>query len=98
LAGQFLNMMKAEMKDMSDAEGKVNAVRQEEFGELARDVPDWKNTTALLANPQEKQRFKEIENEYRPRLQEKDESVGQLRRRGVRFLLDEARIEHACDF
>lgn len=98
LYGKFMGMMQAEMKNMSDAEGEVNAVRQEEFSELAQDVPDWKNTTALLANPQEKQRFSEIEEKYRPRLQEKEDVVGQMRRRGVRFLLDEARIEHVCEF
>ena len=98
LYGKFMGMMQAEMKNMSDAEGEVNAVRQEEFSELAQDVPNWKNTTALLANPQEKQRFFEIEEKYRPRLQEKEDVVGQMRRRGVRFLLDEARIEHVCEF
>jgi hypothetical protein len=98
LYGKFMEMMKAEMKTLSDAEGAENAVRQEEFGELARNVPDWQNTTALLANPQEKQRFNEIHEEYRPRIQEKDEVVGQIRRRGVRFLTDEARTEHVCEY
>ncbi len=98
LSAKFMDMMKAQMKTLNDAEGAVNVVRQEEYSELAREVPDWKNTTALLANPQEKQRFSEIEEEYKPRMQEKDEATGQIRRRGVRFLVDEARIEHVCEF
>lgn len=98
LSAKFLELMKAEMKMLSDAEGGVNAVRQEEFDRLGTDVPDWKNPAALLANPQEKQRFSEIEEEYKPRIQEKDEVVGQIRRRGVRFLLDEGRMGNVCEF
>jgi hypothetical protein len=59
-------MMDAEMKSMSDAGAPLLAIQQEENRELKKDVPDLGNPTALSANAQEKQRFLEIENKYKP--------------------------------
>jgi hypothetical protein len=96
LSAKFMEMMGSEMKTFSDAEGAVNAVRQEEYTEEAAELPDWRNSPALLANPQEKQRFFEIEDKYRSRIQEKEEASHQVKVRGVRFILDDGRMEESC--
>jgi hypothetical protein len=97
LTAKFMEMMKAQMKTFSDAEGAVNDVREEEYHEEATDLPDWRNPEVLAANPQEQQRFREIEAKYKSRIQEKEDAAQQIKRRGVRFLLDFGRMEHVCD-
>lgn len=86
------------MKAFIAAESRLNAVRQEHFKELASDVPDLRTFAALSANPQEKQRHRDIEAKYSPREEEKEKVVAQLRARGNRFLLDNALWESVCDF
>jgi len=97
LTAKFMEMMKAQMKTFSDAEGAVNDVREEEYREEATDLPDWRNPEVLAANPQEQQRLREIEDKYKSRIQEKEDAAQQIKRRGVRFLLDFGRMEHVCD-
>lgn len=97
LSAKFMVMMNSEMKTFSDAEGAINAVRQEEYREEAAELPDWRNSTALLSNPEEKKRYFEIEDKYRSRIQEKEDAAQQIHIRGLRFLIDESRMEHACN-
>ncbi len=96
VAGRFAEMMKTEMKAFSGSEAVVNAIRQEEFTELAANVPDWNNAAAMSANPQKKQRFLDIQNKYRSRIQEKEDASNQEKARGQRFLYDIARLQQAC--
>lgn len=98
LYARFMELWKADMKALNAAESDLNAVRQERFKELASDVPDLRDHAALSANPQEKQRFHDIEAKYRPREEEKERVVEQMRARGNRFLLDEALWEKFCEF
>jgi hypothetical protein len=95
---KFMDMNKAQMSSFVNAESAVNAIQQQEFRELQRDVPDLRNLDAFQANPQEKKRFAEIEAKYKPRIQEKENAAQQVKLRGLRWLNDEARIEHVCDF
>ena len=89
---------KTQMSGFIDAESAVNAIRQEEFREFQRDVPDLSNREAFQANPQEKKRFAEIEDKYKARIQEKENAAQQVKVRGLRWLNDEARINHICDY
>ena len=95
---RFMELMGGLMKTQNVAESELNAVRQEHFTELTSDVPDLRNFAALSANPEEKRRFRDIEEKYRPREEEKQKIVDQIRTRGVRFLLDNALWEKICDF
>jgi hypothetical protein len=94
---KFAAMMQAEMKTFHDSEVAVNAVRQEEYAELAANVPDWRDAAALSANPEEKRRFLEIAEKYKSREKEKEEASGQQRARGLRYLYDTARLQELCD-
>ena len=94
---RFMEMMKAQMKTSSDAEGAVNTVRQEEYHDLAAEVPDWRNAAVLEANAQEKQRSHEVHDRYKSRIREKEDAVQQIKLRSIRFLLDFGRMEHVCD-
>jgi hypothetical protein len=51
---------------------------------------------ALMANPEEKKRYFEIEAKYKSREQEKEEALAQERARGLRYLYDTARLQEAC--
>ena len=92
---KLLEMMKAEMKKFSDTEIATMAIRKEEAAELATAAPNWERpddqTTAL-----EKQRFAEIEAKYKPRLQVADDAAQRIRPRGLRYLVDQARIQDVC--
>jgi hypothetical protein len=94
---RFMEMMKAQMKTSSDAEGAVNTVRQEEYHDLAAEVPDWRHAAVLEANAQEKQRSREVHDRYKSRIREKEDAVQQIKLRSIRFLLDFGRMEHVCD-
>jgi len=89
-------MMQAEMKTFSGSEAAVNAVREEKYREEDAQLPDWRNMAALMANPEEKKRFFEIEAKYKSREQEKEEASAQERARGLRYLYDTARLQEAC--
>jgi hypothetical protein len=96
VGAKFGAMMQEEMKTFRDSEAAVNAVRQEEYTELAANVPDWRNAEALSANPEEKQRFLEIAEKYKAREQETEAASGQARARGLRYLYDTARLQEVC--
>jgi hypothetical protein len=84
------------VKTFSGSEAAVNAIRQEEYTELAANVPDWRNAAALSANPQEKQRSTEIDEKYKARIKEKEDASGQERAYGLRYLYDMARLQQPC--
>ena len=94
---KFGAMMKAELKTFSASEAAVNAIREEKYREEDAQLPDWRNSAALLANPEEKRRFLEIEEKYKSREQEKEEASAQQRARGLRHLYDMARLQEVCD-
>jgi hypothetical protein len=96
LSSKFMEMMQTEMKSFSDAEGAVNAVRQEKSREQSRVLPGGRNSATQLASPEEKQRLLEIEDKYKSRIQEKEEAAHQIKLRGLRLLVDSARMENVC--
>ena len=97
IGGKFGAMMQAEMKTFSGSEAAVNAVREEKYREEDAQLPDWRNMAALMANPEEKKRFFEIEAKYKSREQEKEEAAAQEHARGLRYLYDTARLQEVCD-
>ena len=89
-------MMQAETKTFIGLESAVNAVREEKYREEDAQLPDWRNMAALMANPEEKKRYFEIEAKYKSREQEKEEAGAQERARGLRYLYDTARLQELC--
>lgn len=96
LSVKFMDMMKAQMKPYTEAEMKVNAIRKEEAEELSTAAPNWERP-ANQVSPAERQRFEEIDKKYKARIQEKEDAVQRIRARGVRYLVDEGRMETVCD-
>jgi hypothetical protein len=96
IGAKFGALMQAEMKTFSGSEAAVNAVREEKYREEDAQLPDWRNMAALMANPEEKKRFLEIEAKYKSREQEKEEASAQERARGLRYLYDTARLQELC--
>jgi hypothetical protein len=96
LSVKFFEMMKAQMKPYSDAEIEVNAIRKEEAEELATAAPNWERP-ANQVSALEKQRFEDIDKKYKARIQEKEDAAQRIRARGVRFLVDQGRMEQVCD-
>jgi len=96
LSNKFLQMMQTEMKSFSEAEGAVNAVRQEKYREQGSALPGNNNAAAPPATAEQKQRLLEIEDKYKSRIQEKEEAAQRIKVRGLRFLVDSARIENVC--
>jgi hypothetical protein len=93
---KFLEMMKAQMKVFSDAEIDTMAIRKEEAAELSTAAPNWERPTDQ-STALEKQRFEEIDKKYKPRIQEKDDAAQRIRGRGLRYLVDQARMQNVCD-
>ena len=96
LSTKFLDMMKAQMKAYSDAEAGVMAIRKEEAAELATAAPNWERPDDQVS-PAEKQRFEEIDKKYKARIQEKEDAAERTRIRGIRFAVDQGRMQHVCD-
>jgi hypothetical protein len=96
IGAKLSDMMQAEMKTFSDSEAAGNAVREQKYREEDAQLPDWRNMAALMANPEEKNRFFAIEQKYRPREQEKEEASARERARGLRYLYDTARLHELC--
>jgi hypothetical protein len=96
ISTKFAAMMQAEMKNVSNSEAALNAMREEKYREEYAQLPDLRNNADLLANPEEKQRFLEIEEKYKSREQEKEEASGQQRARGLRYVYDTARLQEVC--
>jgi hypothetical protein len=90
-------MMQAEMKTFIGLEAAGNAVREEKYREEDAQLPDWRNMAALMANPEEKKRYFEIEAKYKSREHEKEEAVAQERASGLRYFYDTARLQELCD-
>jgi hypothetical protein len=97
ISTKFAAMMEAELKTVSSSEAAVNAIRMEKYREEYAQVPDLSNNGDLQANPEEKQRFLEIEEKYKSREQEKEEASAQQRARGLRYVYDTARLQELCD-
>lgn len=95
---KFSEMLKTEMNALIAAEKELNAVRQERFKELDSSLPGWNKRTGPLTDPEERQRFIDIEEKYKPREEEKEKVIGQMRARGNRFLLDQALLENICEY
>jgi hypothetical protein len=93
---KFLEMMNAQMKVFSNAEIETMAIRKEEAAELATAAPNWERPTEQ-STALEKQRFEEIEKKYKPRIQEKDDAAQRIRPRGLRYLVDQARMQNVCN-
>jgi hypothetical protein len=95
---RFLEMWELEMNAFNAAERELNAVRQEHYRELDSNLPGWNKRTGPFTDPQEKQRFRDIEAKYRPREEEKEKVVDRMRPRGIRFLLDQALWDNICEY
>jgi hypothetical protein len=95
--GKFMDLWKAEREKASDAEAPILKLREEENRELERDVPDLRNPEAVKANPQELQRFADIEKKYDRQILASTQTQQQQNVRMQRFLADQVRMEHVCD-
>jgi hypothetical protein len=97
VAGKFTELMKPETKSLIDAEKATEAIRQEETRELDKSVPDWRNAAVLAANPQEKQRYNEIDAEYKARIAARENGAGNEKARWQRFIVDTMRLQQVCN-
>jgi hypothetical protein len=97
ISAKFSGMLQAEIKTFHDSEVAVNSVPQEELDELTAKVPDWRDATALSANPEENRRFHEIAEKYKSRQKERQEASAQQRARSFRYICDAARLQDLCD-
>ena len=97
VAGKFTELMKPETKSLIDAEKATEAIRQEEARELDKSVPDWRNAAVLAANPQEKQRYNEIDAEYKARIAARENGAGNEKARWQRFIVDTMRLQQVCN-
>jgi len=91
--GQLMNPL---TKSLIDAERGSDAIHQEEVREFDKSAPDWRNPSALAANPQEKQRYNEITAEYNARIAAHETAVMNEKARGQRFVVDMMRLQAAC--
>ena len=92
-----MDLWKAEREKASGAEAPILKLREEENRELERDVPDLRNPEAVKANPQELQRFADIEKKYDRQILASTQTQQQQKVRMLRFLADQVRMEHVCD-
>ena len=95
-AGKFADMMKAEMKTLNDDDAAVQAVSKDELREAAATIPDWPNAKAVSANPKEKQAFHDIQEKYKPRMQENEQISARQKIRVQRYFSDLARMQEIC--
>lgn len=93
---KFSQMMKEEMKTLSDAEAAVKSISEEELREASEKLPDWPDAHAVAHNPQEKQRFHEIQEKYRPRIQGVEQIAAQERPRVQKYFYDLERTQEIC--
>ena len=97
LSGKFTTTMDAELKNVRNSEADLNAIRMAKYREEFAQIPDLRNNADLQANPEEKQRFLDIEEKYKSREQKEEEASGQQRARGLRYVYDMARLQEFCD-
>jgi hypothetical protein len=97
VASEYTEVMKPETKSLLDAEKGSLVLRQEEARELDKSVPDWRTPAVLAANPQEKQRYNEIDAEYKARITAHENSATNEKARWQRFIVDTMRLQQACN-
>jgi hypothetical protein len=93
---KFSEVMKPEKELLLEAEKGSDFIRQQEYSELDKSVPGWRNPGAFAANPQGKQRYDEITAEYNARLQAHETSALNEKARGQRFIVDMMRLRESC--
>ncbi|MGB8542882.1 MAG: hypothetical protein WCD49_14730 [Candidatus Acidiferrales bacterium] len=93
---KFSEMMKAEMKTLSDAEAAVKSISEEELREASEKLPDWPDAKAVAHNPQEKQRFHEIQEKYKPRIHGVELIAAQEKPRVQKYFYDLERTQEIC--
>jgi hypothetical protein len=96
ISGKFEAMMDAELKTVKNSEAALNAIRMEKYREEYAAIPDMRTNGDFMANPEEKQRFLEIEAKYKSREQENEEASARQRARGLRYVYDMARLQELC--
>jgi hypothetical protein len=90
-------LMKPETKSLIDAEKATEDIRQEETRELDKSVPDWRNAAVLATNPREKQRYNEIDAEYKARIAAHENGAVNEKARWQRFIVDTMRLQQVCN-
>ena len=93
---KFSEMMKEEMKTLSDAEAAVKSISEEELREASEKLPDWPDAHAVAHNPQEKQRFREIQEKYKPRIRGVEQIAAQEKPRVQKYFYDLERVQEIC--
>ena len=93
---KFSEVMKPEKELLMEAEKGSDFIRQQEYSELDKSVPGWRNPGAFAANPQGKQRYDEITAEYNARVEAHDTAALNEKARGRRFVVDMMRLQQTC--
>jgi hypothetical protein len=93
---KFSGVMKPEKELLMEAEKGSDLIRQQEYSELDKSVPGWRNPGAFAANPQGKQRYDEITAEYNARVEAHDTAALNEKARGRRFIVDMMRLRETC--
>ena len=93
---KFSEMMKEEMKALSDAEAAVKSISEEELREASEKLPDWPDAKVVAHNPQEKQRFHEIQEKYKPRIQGVEQIAAREKPRVQKYFYDLERTQEIC--
>jgi hypothetical protein len=96
LGAKYGVMWEAEKKSTNTASAPYATLQQEYQSEIAKNVPDIRNPDAIAANPAEKERFREIEDKYKPLLEEAEQPIQQERLRMMRYGLDMALMQDVC--
>ena len=93
---KFSEVMKPEKELLMEAEKGSDFIRQQEYSELDKSVPGWRNPGAFAANPHGKQRYDEITAEYNARVEAHDTAALNEKARGRRFIVDMMRLQQTC--
>ena len=93
---KFSEVMKPEKQLLLDAEKGSDLIRQQEYIELDKSVPGWRNPGAFAANPQAKQRYDEITADYNARVEAHETAALNEKARGQRFIVDMMRLRETC--
>jgi hypothetical protein len=94
--GKRYNQMLEELKNAQLAtDTKGAAIQQEEYREMEA-LPDFRNPEKLKSNPEELQKFLDIEAKYKDRLQAPEAADAGEAQRGRRILLDMTRMGQVC--
>ena len=93
---KFSEMMKEEMKMLSDAEAAVKSISEEELREASEKLPDWPAAKAVAHNPEEKKRFQDIQEKYKPRIHGVEQIAAQEKPRVQKYFYDLERVQEIC--